>query len=76
MSNFFYSKIVNNNKNARNEIININENKNIVFNAQTVITRIKIRFSFSLKSIFSITRQKVFKKRSKNKLFKSKKSFE
>ena len=36
----------------------------------------KIRFSFSSKIVFSITRQKVFKKRSKNKSFNSKKWFE
>ena len=36
----------------------------------------KIRFSFNLKNVFSITRQKVFKKRSKNKSFKNKESLE
>ena len=73
---FFDSKIVDSNKNTRNEILNIDENRSIASNAQTLITRIQIRFSFSLKSFFSITRQKVLKKSSKDKLFKSKKSFE
>ena len=36
----------------------------------------KIRFSFNLKNVFSIARRKIFKKRSKDKLFKNKKSFE
>ena len=72
----FNSKIVDNNKNARNETINIDENKSIVLNVQMLITRTRIRFSFNLKSIFSITRSKFCKKRSKNKSFKSKKSFE
>ena len=52
---FFDSKIVDNSKNARNKIININENKSIALNAQTLITRTKIRFSFNLKSVFSMT---------------------
>ena len=51
----FNLKIVDNNKNARNEIINITKNKNIVLNAQTLFTRMKIRFSFNLKSVSSIT---------------------
>ena len=72
----FDSEIVNSSKNARNEIINIDENKNIVLNTQTLITRIKIQFSFNLRSVFSMTQQKAFKKRSKDKLFKNKKSFE
>ena len=56
MSIFTHLKIVDNSKNARNEVININENKNIVSNVQTLITRIKIRFSLNLKNFFSITR--------------------
>ena len=70
---FLFLKIVNSSTNARNEIININENKNNVSNAQTLITRAKIRFLFSLKSVFSMTRQKILKKRSKNKSFENKK---
>ena len=53
---FFDSNIVNSSKHARNEIININKNKTIVSSAQTLITRRKIRFSFNLKNVFSITR--------------------
>ena len=52
----FDSKIVDNNKNARNEAINIDENRSIVSNAQTLIARTKIRSSFSLKNVFSMTR--------------------
>ena len=48
----FHSKIVDNSKNARNEVINIDINKNIILNAQTLITQTKIRFSFSLKNDF------------------------
>ena len=70
------SEIVDSSKNARNETINTNENKTIASNAQTLFTRTRIRFSFSLKSVFSITRRKVLKKRLKNKSFKNKKSFE
>ena len=72
----FDLEIVNNSKNARNKVININKNRSITLNVQTLITRMKIRFSFNLKNVFSITRRKVFKKRLKNKLFKNKKSFE
>ena len=53
---FYYLKIVDNSKNARNEIININENKSIILNVQMLITRMKIRFSLRLKNVFSITR--------------------
>ena len=69
-------KIVDSSKNAQNEFININKSKSITLNIQTLITQTKNRFSFNLKNVFSITRQKVFKKRLKKKLFKNKKSFE
>ena len=52
----FDLEIVDNSKNARNEIININENRSIASNAQTLITRTRIRFSFSLKNVFSMMR--------------------
>ena len=35
---FFFLKIVDNNKFTRDKFINIDENKNIVLNAQTLIT--------------------------------------
>ena len=73
---FFNSKIVNSRQNVRNKTININENKNIALNAQTLITRKKFWFSFNLKSVFLITRRKVLKKRSKKKSFKKKELFE
>ena len=76
MSVFFIQKFVDNSQHAQYEVININENKSITSNAQTLITRTKVRFSFNLKNVFSITRRRVFKKRSKDKSFKSKESFE
>ena len=56
MSVFFYLKIVDNNKNACNKAINIDENKSIVLNTSTLITQTRIRFSFRLKNVFSMMR--------------------
>ena len=72
----FDSKIFDKSKNVQNEFINTDKNKNVVLNVHKLIMQAKIRFLFNLKNFFSMTRRKAFKKRLKNRLLRSKKSFE
>ena len=71
------SEIVNRSiiENARNESMNSNI-ESIALSALSLITQKRIRFSFDLKDVFSMTRRKILNKRSKNRSFKSKKLFE
>ena len=62
-------------ENTRNESINSNI-ESITSNALSLIIQERIRFSFDLKDVFSMTRRKVSNKRSKDRSFKSKKLFE
>ena len=62
--------------NARNEFINLNKLRSIASNALSLIIQERIRFSFDLKNVFSMTRRKASNKRSKNRSFKNKKLFE
>ena len=62
--------------NARNKFINLNKIQSIASNAFSLIIQERIRFLFYLKDVFSMTRRKASNKRSKDRLFKSKKLFE
>ena len=62
--------------NARNEFINSNKIKSLASSVLSLITQKRIQFSFDLKNVVSTTRRKTSKKRSKNRLLKSKKLFE
>ena len=61
---------------AWNEFINLNKIKSIALNTLSLITQKRIRFSFDLKNVFSITRRKISNKRSKDRSSKSKKLLE
>ena len=56
--------------------MNLNKLKSNTLNELSLIIQKRIRFLFDLKNVFSMTRRKISKKRSRNQSFKSKKLFE
>ena len=73
---FSTSEIVDRSINARNESINSNKIKSIVFNVLSLITQKRFRFSFDWEDVFSMARRKILKKHSKDRSFNRKKLFE